>query len=271
MSTATTVESYLPKVVKAIEDLQAARKQVSPDLLSPLVSDAPASEQLHQLEQRQAAAYFHIVGLKEALSLLRERRALLLYHITTSNSPTDQEAYSRFEEKYGVDQHQADTEALLRTLQDTQEADSEQFQTLRIHRLANSISEDKHTDTTGIVTTPQRQDRTDADNAARLQTVDPQLDAVQQLEHLQLTPTQTMGQSRMVSSSSQYVPIHLEKLTLPHFDGDVTKFQQFWCAFELAVHNDPNIDPNMKYLYLMNLIKGEAEVVLQDLEPGRNN
>ena len=137
-----TVESYIPKVVKAIEDLEAIRKQVSSDLLTPYVSDAPVAEQLHQLQQRQAATQFSIVSLRSALSLLRECRDVLLYHITISNSQTDQQAYSRFEEEHSVDQHQADAEALLRTLQSTQEADSEQFQSLRIHRLANSISED---------------------------------------------------------------------------------------------------------------------------------
>ncbi|VDN23057.1 unnamed protein product [Cylicostephanus goldi] len=116
---------------------------------------------------------------------------------------------------------------------------------------------------------PQSHHRTG--DAPRLQMVDPQLDAVQHLEHLQLTPTQTMKQSRMVSSLSHNVPIRLKKLTLPHFDEDVTEFQQFRCAFKQAVHNNPNIDLNMKYLYLMNLIEGEAQVVLQDLEPGRNN
>ncbi|RCN24777.1 hypothetical protein ANCCAN_29520, partial [Ancylostoma caninum] len=72
-------------------------------------------------------------------------------------------------------------------------------------------------------------------------------------------------------STRPHLSIQLEKLALPTFDGDITKFQQFWCSFELAVHKDENIDLNMKYLYLQSLLTGDAKAVLQDLEPSQDN
>ncbi|KHJ78637.1 hypothetical protein OESDEN_21740 [Oesophagostomum dentatum] len=39
----------------------------------------------------------------------------------------------------------------------------------------------------------------------------------------------------------------------------------------MAAHNYDAIDLNMKYLYLRSLLKGEAQIVVQDLEPGQNN
>ncbi|WKX95787.1 hypothetical protein Q1695_012331 [Nippostrongylus brasiliensis] len=61
----------------------------------------------------------------------------------------------------------------------------------------------------------------------------------------------------------------LEKLAIEPFYGDITQFHKFWYSFELAVHNDQTIDPDHKYLYLHSLLKGEAQIVLQDLRPQR--
>ncbi|KAK6033477.1 hypothetical protein OSTOST_00330, partial [Ostertagia ostertagi] len=65
--------------------------------------------------------------------------------------------------------------------------------------------------------------------------------------------------------------VQLGKLVLEPFTRDITKFHRFWCAFELAVHNDPNTPPVYKFLYLQSLLQGEAQVVLQDLDPDECN
>uniref|UniRef100_A0A183GXC0 Transmembrane protein n=1 Tax=Heligmosomoides polygyrus TaxID=6339 RepID=A0A183GXC0_HELPZ len=65
--------------------------------------------------------------------------------------------------------------------------------------------------------------------------------------------------------------IQLSKYKLQPFDGDITKFQRFWGAFQLAVHNNPNIPPLEKYLQLQSLLTGDAIMVLDDVDPADNN
>ncbi|EPB65047.1 hypothetical protein ANCCEY_15890, partial [Ancylostoma ceylanicum] len=107
---------------------------------------------------------------------------------------------------------------------------------------------------------------------------DLQVETVRQLEDLHLTPVEHQTANTIkptvdanVIPNRPHLSIQLEKLALPTFDGDITKFQQFWCSFELAVHNDDSIDLSMKYLYLQSLLTGDAKVVLQDLEPSQDN
>ncbi|XGW34573.1 hypothetical protein V3C99_018479 [Haemonchus contortus] len=71
--------------------------------------------------------------------------------------------------------------------------------------------------------------------------------------------------------TSQYPAIQLGKLVLEPFSGDITQFQRFWCAFEVAIHNDTTISPTYKFLYLQGLLKREAQIVLQDLDPDECN
>ncbi|VDO36028.1 unnamed protein product, partial [Heligmosomoides polygyrus] len=65
--------------------------------------------------------------------------------------------------------------------------------------------------------------------------------------------------------------IQLSKYKLKPFDGDITQFQRFWGAFQLAVHNNPNIPPLEKYLHLQSLLTGDALMVLDDVDPADNN
>ncbi|VDP18230.1 unnamed protein product [Heligmosomoides polygyrus] len=65
--------------------------------------------------------------------------------------------------------------------------------------------------------------------------------------------------------------IQLSKYKLQPFDGDITKFQRFWGAYQLAVHNNPNIPPLEKYLQLQSLLIGDAIMVLDDVDPADNN
>ncbi|VDP56855.1 unnamed protein product [Heligmosomoides polygyrus] len=65
--------------------------------------------------------------------------------------------------------------------------------------------------------------------------------------------------------------IQLSKYKLKPFDGDITQFQRFWGAFQLAIHNNPNIPPLEKYLHLQSLLTGDASMVLDDVDPADNN
>ncbi|KAK6011005.1 hypothetical protein OSTOST_23921, partial [Ostertagia ostertagi] len=52
-------------------------------------------------------------------------------------------------------------------------------------------------------------------------------------------------------------PIQLRRLELPTFDGDVTKFHDFWCRFRTAVHDNPTLPLSTKFIYLTNSLKGQ--------------
>ncbi|VDP08890.1 unnamed protein product [Heligmosomoides polygyrus] len=65
--------------------------------------------------------------------------------------------------------------------------------------------------------------------------------------------------------------MQLDKLPLESFSGDITQFHSFWSAFELAIHNNSSIPPVYKFLYLRGLLKGDARIVLQDLDPDECN
>ncbi|VDP63267.1 unnamed protein product [Heligmosomoides polygyrus] len=71
-----------------------------------------------------------------------------------------------------------------------------------------------------------------------------------------------------VQAKPQFQPLmQLDKLPLESFSGDITQFHSFWSAFELAIHNNSSIPSVYKFLYLRGLLKGDARIVLQDLDP----
>ncbi|EYC02243.1 hypothetical protein Y032_0101g3388 [Ancylostoma ceylanicum] len=268
---ATTITTYMTRVTRAIEDLDTAMRQVSSSLLDPYVSDASASEQLHQLQERQVAYPSHILRIKFALSTLRECIDVLAYHLVSSTSPQeDQSAYDTFKNEHNLTQIQVEAESLLRTLQANYDVDNDTHHSLRRR---------EETRTTTLEPTSQRSsERIHITSPTHV--ADPQVEAVRQLEDLHPSTAEhqtansikpTTDTDTSVICNRPHLSIQLEKLTLPTFDGDITKFQQFWCSFELAVHKNESIDLSMKYLYLQSLLTGEAKVVLQDLEPSEDN
>ncbi|KAK6014591.1 hypothetical protein OSTOST_20022, partial [Ostertagia ostertagi] len=85
------------------------------------------------------------------------------------------------------------------------------------------------------------------------------------------TPPYGTADSHSATIVNSQVPhqstVQLGKLTLEPFSGDITQFQRFWRAFEVAIHDDVTISTTYKFLYLQSLLKGEAQIVLQDLDP----
>ncbi|EPB66635.1 Tas retrotransposon peptidase A16, partial [Ancylostoma ceylanicum] len=165
---------------------------------------------------------------------------------------------------------QVEAESLLRTLQANYDVDNDTHHSLRRR---------EETRTTTLEPTSQRSsERIHITSPTHV--ADPQVEAVRQLEDLHPSTAEhqtansikpTTDTDTSVICNRPHLSIQLEKLTLPTFDGDITKFQQFWCSFELAVHKNESIDLSMKYLYLQSLLTGEAKVVLQDLEPSEDN
>ena len=64
--------------------------------------------------------------------------------------------------------------------------------------------------------------------------------------------------SRLNSSDASHsVNVKLPMLSLPTFDGDSLKFQEFWDAFESTVHSS-DLSPVEKFKYLKSALSGDA-------------
>ncbi|KAK6731725.1 hypothetical protein RB195_007910 [Necator americanus] len=283
-----TFGTHEQSIVNAIDRLETARTQVGLHLLDPFVPDGSVSEQLHQLHERQEVICSHISRLDVALSLLRERCNVMLYHVSLpSSTEEERRAYELLLEKYQPTKVQEEAETLIHTLRLAREACENTIQSIRLQQLATVIADDN--EATTPVSLMESSRRSSEHQEVANNGVQRRTDVTSQIEDRPVNPTEQLSRLHIGDSTHQSardsqpsqdtgivpptfrLPIQLEKLSLPTFDGEATKFQQFWCAFEMAVHKDETIDPNMKYLYLQSLLKGEAEIVLQDMEPGKNN
>lgn len=58
----------------------------------------------------------------------------------------------------------------------------------------------------------------------------------------------------------------LPKITLPRFNGEITKFRPFWDRFESAVDDNMSLSPVDKFNYLHVLVEGPAARNIQGLQ-----
>ena len=63
----------------------------------------------------------------------------------------------------------------------------------------------------------------------------------------------------------------LPKLTLPKFNGDVTKWTTFWDSFKSAIDENPQLAPIDKFNYLNSLLEGNALRCVKDLQLSEDN
>ena len=63
----------------------------------------------------------------------------------------------------------------------------------------------------------------------------------------------------------------LPKITLPRFNGDVTKWDTFWDSFNSAIHTNTDIANIDKFNYLKSLIEGPAARTIQGLTLTNSN
>ena len=75
--------------------------------------------------------------------------------------------------------------------------------------------------------------------------------------------TNDHGAVAMATSSSNFT--RLPKLQLPHFKGDVTKWNSFWDGFDSAIHSNGALNKIDKYNYLNSLLEGPAARAVQGL------
>ena len=67
-------------------------------------------------------------------------------------------------------------------------------------------------------------------------------------------------------SSSQNSGVRIPKISLPRFNGDITRFYSFWQSFESAIDKNDSLTAVDKFNYLVNTLEGEAFRVVQGLE-----
>ena len=57
----------------------------------------------------------------------------------------------------------------------------------------------------------------------------------------------------------------LPKLNLPRFNGNIVNFLSFWESFNIAVHQNQDIPPILKFSYLKSYLDGEAALTVEGL------
>ncbi|EYC12761.1 hypothetical protein Y032_0046g1407 [Ancylostoma ceylanicum] len=57
--------------------------------------------------------------------------------------------------------------------------------------------------------------------------------------------------------------VQLRKLEVPSFDGDQSRFYDFWARFKTMVHNNPALSTANKFLHLISSLKGSAALVVE--------
>ncbi|EYC05658.1 hypothetical protein Y032_0081g1506 [Ancylostoma ceylanicum] len=126
---------------------------------------------------------------------------------------------------------QVEAGSLLHTLHVNLNMDNDTLHSLRTHRSASVISEG--TNTTTPESTPQRSSER-IHITSHTYVADPQVEIVRQLEDLHIIPAehQTASITKPTTdtngiSNRPRLSIQLDKLALPTFDEDITKFQQF--------------------------------------------
>ena len=63
----------------------------------------------------------------------------------------------------------------------------------------------------------------------------------------------------------------MPKSNLPHYNGDVTKFNAFWQSFECARHKNEHVSTINKLNYLKSLLEGQASRALEGLDSSEQN
>jgi hypothetical protein len=76
---------------------------------------------------------------------------------------------------------------------------------------------------------------------------------------------------QLVSQPAPQLSVRLPKLTLPSFDGDVLKWQEFWDAFHSAVHDNKLLSKVEKFNYLNAQLMGKAKLCIAGLSLTSDN
>ena len=93
------------------------------------------------------------------------------------------------------------------------------------------------------------------------------IQATREVQAANLTSHPTGGTT---ASNMSHLSVHLPKLQLPLFDGNVLKWPEFWDTFNSSVHqqNIPNVS---KFSYLRGVLRGAASVAISGISLTEEN
>ncbi|KAK6017232.1 hypothetical protein OSTOST_17279, partial [Ostertagia ostertagi] len=261
----STISACKANLTKALTALELTKGKIPQHLINAFITELPPSTDERQLlDSRQEALRTHLSNMRAAVRILRERQqAFLAYVSSSADQEADNEAYQAYMQESRVEDVAVAAENLIQVLHTNLEEVCARLENLRTRTTVSQpqenipIEEDSTTETTPLTNTNQQ---------AQL--------SVPQLSPRDTPPYGTADSHSATIVNSQ-VPhqstVQLGKLTLEPFSGDITQFQRFWRAFEVAIHDDVTISTTYKFLYLQSLLKGEAQIVLQDLDPDECN
>ncbi|VDL82387.1 unnamed protein product [Nippostrongylus brasiliensis] len=258
MSPTASAKANLTKARKA---LQTSQGKISPQLFDPI---APTMHQ-HQLIARRDELVARLEDLRAAIAAVVQRRTEFL----ATSLDSDQSSHETYLQEHSIDDVVIEAESIAAKVQ------------AHLDEVNSLIQAPSATDTSQLmpqVPAHEEQLHEASVNTSPAHACDPQLVSNFSPQTFACSSPGTVPALVQSTNNNMYPPqvphvspIHLDRLVLEPFYGDVTQFHKFWCSFELAVHNDPNIHPVHKFLYLQGLLKGDAQIVLQDLDPERPN
>ncbi|KAK5977662.1 hypothetical protein GCK32_020150 [Trichostrongylus colubriformis] len=260
-----TISACKANLTKAHTSLEAARGKVPQELLNPFNNASMLPDDERQLlERRQEALRTHLTSMRAALRVVKERQqAFLAYVGNSGDKEVDNDAYVEYMQQSRVEESIVTAERLIHVLHANLEETCARSEHLRLrpadHARDNRQAQDD---------LPQEETHIHAQTNPSTQSPRSQIF----LRDTPLRDAVDANSPTYASQQNQSQPsVQLGKLTLEPFTGDITQFQRFWRAFEIAVHDDSSISTTFKFLYLQGLLKGDAQIVLQDLDPDECN
>ncbi|KAK5973036.1 hypothetical protein GCK32_021818, partial [Trichostrongylus colubriformis] len=260
-----TISACKANLTKAHTSLEAARGKVPQELLNPFNNESVSPDDERQLlEHRQDALRAHLTNMRAALRVVKERQqAFLAYVGNSGNKEADNDAYAEYMHESRVEESIVTAERLIHVLHANLEEACARSEHLR-SRPADHPQE--HGQARDVLTREETHLRVQTNSNTQ---------SPHSQTPLRETPLRDAVEANSATYASQQTPsqpsVQLGKLTLEPFTGDITQFHRFWRAFEIAVHDDHSISTTFKFLYLQGLLKGDAQIVLQDLDPDECN
>ncbi|KAK6019168.1 zinc knuckle, partial [Ostertagia ostertagi] len=77
--------------------------------------------------------------------------------------------------------------------------------------------------------------------------------------------------TRAQSKASAEFEVQLPRLEIPHFQGDMVEFPEFWELYKLAVHENPTLGAPAKFLHLKSVLKGTAKDLMASMTLSAEN
>ncbi|WKX88366.1 hypothetical protein Q1695_008199 [Nippostrongylus brasiliensis] len=256
----STISVCKANITKAVRALEVAKRKIPEYLLD------HSDVQVDHLEELKDTIHAHIAELRQAVRTVKERQQSFIAVVSnSSNLEADSEEYVNYIENMKIEDTLVRTETVISALRRQMEE-------------VLSLLTDQSQDKLGEITADQPPICGGDELVQVLGTANAagpgKTKERQPFESQASYPPRIQAASQSIGAiprQQAISPIQLGKLKLEPIEGDITQFRRFWSTFELAVDSDPTISTVYKFLYLRSLLKGEAQIVLQDLDPDECN